>query len=65
MKRTKYVDTVTYVDGVKYTVCAPRNPKRSQLTYDPHKSRYTSWHQGVTRFEHGNGKVVGTVNKVN
>ena len=60
-RKSKYEDVVTYVDGVKHTICAPRMPKRSELTYDPHKSRYTAWHQGVRRFQHGNGGIKGTV----
>lgn len=29
----KYQDTVTVVDGVKFTICAPRKPKRSERTF--------------------------------
>jgi hypothetical protein len=64
MKREKYIDVVTYDGDIKITHCVYRNPHRKDRTYDPHKSKYTPWHQGVTRFEHGNGKVIGTVTKV-
>lgn len=60
-KRTKYNDVVTYVNGVKTTICAPRKPRVSELTYPINKSRYTAWAQGVTRLEHGIGGVLGTV----
>ena len=60
-RKSKYEDVVTYVDGVKYTVCAPRMPKRSELTYDPHKSRYTAWHQGVSNYTRGTRGCLGTV----
>lgn len=60
-KRTKYNDVVTYVNGVKTTICAPRKPRQSEITYPRNKSRYTAWAQGVTRFEHGTGGVLGTV----
>jgi hypothetical protein len=60
-KRAKRELTVTYVDGVKYTTAGYQEPRSCDRTYDPAKSRYTAWHQGVVKFEHGNGKVLGTV----
>jgi hypothetical protein len=29
----KYQDVVTYENGVKVTICAPRKPKRSERTF--------------------------------
>ena len=40
-RKAKYEDVVTYVDGVKYTQCAPRMPRKAEKTYDIAKSRYT------------------------
>ena len=60
-RKTKYVDVVTIVDGVKVTQCAYRGPRKTERTYDIAHSRYTAWHQGVNRFKHGNGGIQGTV----
>ena len=60
-RKSKYEDVVTYVDGVKFTMCAPRLPRKVEKTYTVERSRYTAWHQGVRRFQHGNGGIMGTV----
>ena len=38
-----------------------RKTKRSELTYDPHKSKYSSWNQGVGNMVRGTRGVKGTV----
>ena len=58
-KKTK--DVVTVVDGVKYTMCAYRGPRKGERTYDPSKSRYTQWHQGVSAMRRGKGGITGTM----
>lgn len=60
-KRQKRTVTVTVVNGIKYTVAGYQEPKDSERTYPVSKSRYTAWHQGVTRFENGSGGILGTV----
>ena len=62
-RKTKYVDVVTIVDGVKVTQCAYRGPRKTERTYDIAHSRYTAWHQGVRNYEHGTRGVLGTVRK--
>lgn len=64
-KRTKYNDVVTIVDGVKYTVCEPRKPRASELTYPLNKSRYTAWAQGVSNLNRGTRGCTGTTQKIN
>lgn len=59
----KSKDVVTYVDGVKFTQCAYRGPKRSESTWDVNKSRYTAWHTGVVKYEKGSTGILGTVEK--
>ena len=59
----KSKDIVTYVDGVKFTQCAYRGPKRSESTWDVNKSRYTAWHTGVVKYEKGSTGILGTVEK--
>jgi hypothetical protein len=39
----------------------PRGVKRSERTYDPHKSKYSSWNQGVGNMSRGRRGVTGTV----
>jgi hypothetical protein len=63
-RKTKYQDVVSYVDGVKVTLCAPRAPRKGEKTYDIARSRYTMWAQGVTNYEHGNRGAQGTVRKI-
>ena len=63
-KRTKYQDIVTMVDGVKYTVCAPRMPRKAEKTYDLNKSKYTAWNRGVTNFRMGTRGATGTVDSL-
>ena len=63
-RKSKYGDVVTYVDGVKFTMCAPRLPRKAEKTYDISKSRYTAWHQGVKNFERGTRGCLGTVRQV-
>lgn len=57
----KKQDVVTVVDGVKYTLCAYRGPKKGERTYDPSKSRYSQWHQGVSNMSRGKSGIVGTM----
>lgn len=63
-RKAKYEDVVTYVDGVKFTQCAPRMPRKAEKTYDIAKSRYTPWHQGVKNYERGSRGCLGTVRQV-
>lgn len=60
----KYKDIVTEVDGVKYTMCAPRMPRKHQKTFDINKSRYTPWTQGVSNYKNGTRGVQGTVENI-
>lgn len=60
-RKTKYEDIVTIVDGVKVTQCAPRMPKRSEMTFLVDKSKYTPWAQGVSNYRRGSRGVQGTV----
>lgn len=57
----KKEDVVTYVDGIKYTQCAYRGPRRTETTFDINKSRYTPWVQGVSHYRRGTRGVNGTV----
>lgn len=59
MKR--YDDVVTIVDGVKVTICAPRDVRKNDRTYDPKRSKYSQWTQGVSRMQRGVGGVQGTI----
>ena len=60
-RKSKYIDVVTVVDGVKVTQCAYRGPRKIERTYDIAHSRYTAWHQGVRNYTHGTRGVLGTV----
>ena len=60
-RKSKYEDVATIVDGVKFTVCAPRMPKKFEKTFTVDKSRYTAWAQGVSNFRRGTRGVMGTV----
>ena len=60
---SKQKDMVSIIDGVKYTQCAYRGPRRGESTYDINKSRYTPWTQGVAKYEHGTRGVLGIVEK--
>lgn len=60
----KFQDVTSEVNGVKVTMCAYRGPKRSQVTWDVNKSRYTPWHTGVVKYEKGTRGILGTVDKV-
>ena len=57
----KSKDTVTVVDGVKITMCAYRGPRKGERTYDPAKSRYSAWHQGVSNMNRGKSGIHGTM----
>lgn len=57
----KSKDAVIVQDGVKYTLCAPRAPRKSEKTFSVDKSRYTPWAQGVSNFRKGIRGVQGTV----
>ena len=59
----KSKDVTVIQDGVKYTMCAYRGPKRSDTTWDINKSRYTAWHTGVVKYEKGSTGILGTVEK--
>lgn len=63
-KRTKYEDVVSVVDGVKYTMCAPRLPRNAEKTFSIERSRYTQWAQGVSNMARGTRGCTGTVNKI-
>lgn len=57
----KYNDVVTFVDGVKVTLCAPRKPRKGERTYDPARGKYSQWARGVSKMNLGVGGVQGTV----
>jgi hypothetical protein len=63
--KPKYEDVVSYVDGVKITMCAPRMPRKAEKTFDISKSRYTAWHQGVSNYTRGSHGCLGTVRSTN
>ena len=60
----KSKDIVTYIDGVKVTLCAYRGPRKGESTYDINKSKYTPWAQTVSKYTRGTAGVLGTVEKV-
>jgi hypothetical protein len=60
----KSKDVVTYIDGVKFTQCAYRGPKKGQETFPLDKSRYTVWTQTVSKYTRGTNGVLGTVERV-
>ncbi len=58
----KYNDVVfVNEDGVKVTLCEPRKIKKDQRTYDPKRSKYSQWTQGVSRMHRAVGGVQGTM----
>lgn len=59
--KSMYKDVVSYIDGVKVTMCAPRMPRKAEKTFDISKSRYTAWHQGVSNYARGSRGCLGTV----
>ena len=60
----KKVDVVTMVDGVKFTQCAYRGPRKNEATFDINKSKYTVWVQTVSKYTRGTNGVLGTVDHV-
>ena len=60
----KSKDVVTYIDGVKFTQCAYRGPKKGQETFPLDKSKYTVWTQTVSKYTRGTNGVLGTVERV-
>ena len=60
----KSKDTVTLIDGVKFTQCAYRGPKKGQETFPLDKSKYTVWAQTVSKYTRGTRGVLGTVERV-
>lgn len=59
----KSKDITVMQDGVKYTICAYRGPRKGEATYDINKSRYTAWHTGAVKYERGSSGILGTVEK--
>ena len=58
----KYNDVVTIDEnGVKLTICAPRTVGKTERTYDPARSKYSQWNQGVSAMRRGVRGVQGTV----
>jgi hypothetical protein len=58
----KYNDVVTIDEnGVKLTICAPRKVGKNERTYDPARSKYSQWNQGVSAMRRGVRGVQGTV----
>lgn len=57
----KKQDVITYVDGVKITMCAYRGPRKGEGTFGIDKSRYTPWAQGVSNYVRGTRGVNGIV----
>lgn len=60
----KSKDIVTYVNGVKYTQCAYRGPRKNESTFDINKSKYTVWTQTVAKYTRGANGVLGTVERI-
>lgn len=60
----KSKDIVTIVDGVKFTQCAYRGPKKSEVTFPTDKSRYTVWTQTAGKYTRGSGACQGTIPRV-
>ena len=60
----KSKDVTVIQDGVKYTYCAYRGPKKGTETFPTDKSRYTPWTQTVSKYTRGTGGCLGTVEKV-
>jgi hypothetical protein len=60
----KSKDVVTYIDGVKFTECAYRGPKKGQGTFPIDKSKYTVWTQTVSKYTRGTNGVLGTVERI-
>ena len=60
----KSKDITVMQDGVKYTFCAYRGPKKGTETFPTDKSRYTPWAQTVSKYVRGSGACLGTVDKV-
>ena len=60
-RKSKYEDVSTVVEGVKFTMCAPRMPKKVEKTFSIEHSRYTPWAQGVSNYRRGTHGVTGTV----
>jgi len=60
----KNKDISTVVDGVKVTLCAYRKPRKTEVTFDVNKSRYTAWARGVVNYTKGKNGVLGTVEGV-
>ena len=58
----KSLDVVTYVDGVKVTHFAYRQP--TQKTWPISKSRYTVWAQTARKYTLGSGACVGTIDRI-
>jgi hypothetical protein len=58
----KYNDVVfVNEEGVKVTVCAPRSVGKNERTYDPARSKYSQWNQGVSAMRRGVRGVQGTM----
>lgn len=62
MAKTKDI-TFVREDGVKVTLCAPRKPKKSELTWPVDKSKHTAWAQGVSNYTRGARGTLGTVER--
>ena len=60
----KSKDVVTFVDGVKFTQCAYRGPKKGTETFPTNKSRYTVWTQTASKYVRGSGACQGTIAKM-
>lgn len=58
----KYKDEVFMTaDGVKVTIYAPRQVRSNERTFDPARSKYSQWVQGVSAMRRGVRGVYGTV----
>jgi len=57
-------DQTHIIDGVKVTLCAYRQPRKSERTFDINKSKYTPWAQTVSKYVRGSRGVLGTLEKI-
>ena len=60
----KSKDITVVQDGVKYTYCAYRGPKKGTETFPTNKSRYTVWTQTASKYVRGSGACQGTIAKM-
>lgn len=60
----KSKDISVIQNGVKYTMCAYRGPRKGEATFPTDKSRYTVWAQTASKYVRGSGACQGTIDKI-